>query len=688
MTKADRELGMNRPITRRDFLNGVSVAVGTTLITTGELDAMTSAQQPAPDLPSDEYYPPARTGLRGSHPGSFEVAHSMRDGKTFETGEDTGESYDLVVVGGGLSGLAAAYYFRKKTSPGAKILILDNHDDFGGHAKRNEFRVGSRLLIAKGGTSYIERPATFTFEGKELLKDIGIDYYDSTAKIDREFYRSLGLRSSTYFDKETFGEDRLVLADPDPPRRTTTTTNGGGNGNGNGSGNGQTPSSVVGGGRREERPRAPSAEYLARTPLSEQVRKDVLRLWNDKPDYFSGLSKEEKVKKLQKTSYKSYLLDVVKVHPDVLKYYHPGGQPSVLTIETTSSWWAFNNDLPGFEGLGLEKGPESGEVLDNIRPDQKEPTQFHFPEGNAGVARLLVQSLIPSSLTAKSMADSELARVKYDKLDVATNPVRIRLNSTVVRARNVGDPSTSSEVEVVYVNNGKAYRVKGKGCVLACYHAVIPYMCPELPAAQKDALHMAVRGVNMSTNVAIRNWTAFQKLGVSSVSSPGTSYPGYSSASLGTPISMGKYKPPRTPDEPIFLTLGGGVDYKTGVNARDLFRAARQAMYQTTFETYERKIRTHLGRVLSGGGFDPGRDIAAITINRWPHGYAMGQNWLFDPDWSDDDAPWVHARKRFGRITIANSDAVGVCLTQAAFDQAYRAVDELMSRRVAWGNRV
>src|SRR5262245_52167059 len=244
MRKADRELGMDRPITRRDFINGVSVAVGASLVPAARAAAASAATPQAGAVP-DAAYPPARTGLRGSHPGSYEVAHGMRDGRTYDTGEDTGERYDLVVVGGGLSGLAAAYYFRKKTTPNARILVLDNHDDFGGHARRVEFNVNGRLLIAKGGTSYIERPATFTTEGRELLKDIGIDFYDSRYKWDPNFYRSLGFQPATYFDRETFGEDRMVVGLTNPP----------------------------------------TAESLAKTPLTDQVRNDLLRLWSDKRDY-------------------------------------------------------------------------------------------------------------------------------------------------------------------------------------------------------------------------------------------------------------------------------------------------------------------------------------------------------------------------------------------------------------------
>jgi len=655
MTKSDRDLGMDRSITRRDFLNGVGVAVGGAMIAPAAADAAEIVQQSAAGRAVDDNYPPALTGMRGSHNGSMDAAHAMRDGKAFDAGEPLNESYDLIVVGAGMSGLAAAYFFRKKTVPDAKILILDNHDDFGGHARRVEFNVNGRLLIAKGGTSYIERPATFTAEGRELLKEIGVNYYEPTAKRDPDFYRKLGLKPATYFDKETFGEDRFVINN-DPP---------GGSG--------------------------PSAEYLAKTPLSETVRKDLLRLYSDKRDYLAGMSSDEKIAKLKKMSYAAYLVDVVKVHPDLLKYYHPMGQPAALITETTSAWWSFNWNYPGFDGLGLEKAPDTGENLDEQRTDKKEPTQFHFPEGNGGVARLLVRSLIPESLPARGMADAEMKRVRYARLDEAGSPVRLRLSSTVVRVKNNhADPAKATETEVTYIRGGKAYRVRAKGCVLACYNSAIPYMVPELPQKQKDALHKAVRAVMMSTSVAVRNWRPFTNMGVSGVSSPGSQYPGYGSVNLIAQIDMGGYQTPKTPDQPTILSVGGGVDFKwkPGMTARDMFRATRAALYETSFETFERRIRTHLARVLSSGGFDPAVEIQGITISRWGHGYAMGQNLLFDPDWTEDEYPWVVGRKRFGRITIANSDAEGVCLTQASFDQAHRAVDELMRRDVAWWNRV
>jgi spermidine dehydrogenase len=658
MTNRDRELGMDRAITRRDFLNGVSIAIGGALARPQRLDAFGMPQAIAPEQAAD-YYPPSRTGMRGAHPGSFEAAHTTRDGRTWENAVDTRETYDLIVVGGGLSGLSAAYFFRKMTSPAAKILILDNHDDFGGHAKRNEFTTGGRVLLASGGTAYMARPSTYPEPSREMLTEIGLELHEPTSRVNTRVFQSLGLRPSVFFDKETFGTDSLV----------------------------------VGGSLRQ-----PAADFLAKTPLSEKVRTDLVRLYGEKRDYLPGLTADEKVRKLQKTSYRDYLLNTVKVHPDVLPLL---GGVWCLSLDTASAWFAMYRRSPGFEGLGLATPPDSPEDP-AIRREI-----VVFPAGNSEIARLIVRSLIPESLPPGSMAQVVLERINYGRLDHPGSPIRMRLNSTAVRVRHIGERSPAlltpdtRETEVTYVRGGKAYRARAQGCVLACNNAMIPHLCPEMPAKQKQALHLAVRAVNMTTNVVIRDWKAFAKLGVSSVASPCAFYTGMN---LSAPRNFGKYAPSCSPEESILVSLGanggilaademvrtmrGGQPLPVGMPLRDQLRALRSAMLQTPFETFERRIRDLMARALSAGGFDPARDIEAIVVNRWPHGYALPSNTLFDPEVPEDEEPHVIGRKPFGRITVANSDASGIDLTQTAFDEAYRAVAELMPRRFGWFPRI
>jgi spermidine dehydrogenase len=624
---SDRELGMGRPVSRRDFLGGVGVALAGSTLPWSPLEAAEAAQ-PGP-VPANAYYPPALTGLRGSHVGSFETAHALaRNGRTWEVASaaDTGEVYDLVVVGAGLSGLAAAFFYRQAAGPTARVLILDNHDDFGGHAKRNEFTHNGRLMVGYGGTQSIDTPSAFTPEGKQLLHDIGVDLQRFYTAFDQKLYPSMGLTRGVFFDRETFGTDRTVA--------------------GEGS--------------------LPWPEFLARTPLSEPVRRDILRLYEVDTDYLRGLSTEEKQQRLRRISHRDYLLTVAKVDPGVIPFFQTRTHGYFARgIDAISAFTAYNNGLPGYRGLGFVRAASRRAV---------EPYIFHFPEGNAGVTRLIVRKLIPAALPGTTMEDSVTARLDYARLDASGQPTRLRLNSTVVRTVHDGDPEKATGVDVVYVRDGRTERVRARSCILACYNAIIPSLCPEMPATQKAALAMAVKAPLVYTNVLIRDWTAFQKLGVSSLHAPGGFHSGIS---LDFPVSLGDYKCPRTPDEPMILHLTR-VPARPGLPARDQCRAGRAELLQMPFETFERETRDQLARALGSGGFDAARDIAGLTVNRWPHGYAQGQNSLWDPEWSEAERPWIVGRARFGRISIANSDAAATPLTQAAIAMGHRAVEEVL----------
>ena len=646
MKKSDRELGMDREITRRDFLNGASIAIAGAVVAPGAAGAQGRDASGAPAAPllidrspsQETYYPPTRTGMRGGHPGSFEVAHEMRVGKTWDEAQETGEAYDLIVVGGGLSGLGAAYYFRK-AMPEARVLILENHDDFGGHAKRNEHVVDGRQVIGYGGTAYIT--GAYTYQGLELLHDIGLDAeVYGRANVGRRYRaREWGLGSAVFFDEETFGEDRLVVGEPgsDEPEAWT--------------------------------------QWLRKTPLSENARRDIAKLYQTREDHLPGLSVEEKIARLRKMSYQDYLLNVVGVHPDVIPFFKRRAPDTNggAGIDTLSGWSAFRySGLPGLQGLGLGERPsrDGFDGLENPFDD------MHFPDGNAGIARLLVRWPIPDSLPGRTMNDSVPTRVRYSTLDRAANDVNIRLNSTVVHARHVGERARADEVEITYVRDGQAYRVRGGTCVMACYNSVIPYLCTDLPEEQKEHLRMAVRRPFVSANVVVRNWRAFERLGIARIHFPGAYFESVSLDDWSN--SFGDYQTGRLPDEPVAVRLWASP-IVPGLPPRDQWRAAREELLAMSFETFERGIRAQLANGLGEGGFDPVRDIQAIFVNRWPHGYAGAGNDLFDPDWGYDEAPWVLGRKRFGRIAIANSDAAAVCLTQAAFDQAHRAVRELIT---------
>ena len=618
------DLGMGRDITRRDFLAGIPVGITGLAALPSLPGALFAAEEPAPP------YPPALTGLRGSHRGSFEVAHRLarlaRAGEAWDdSGAADGGQFDLVVVGGGISGLTAAWLYRKAAGPGATILVLDNHDDFGGHAKRNEFIHEGRTVIGYGGTQSLDSPATFSAAAKSLLRDLGVDTEVFYTAFDRDYYRSRGLGSAVFFGSEDFGADRLV----------------------------------AGFGSR------PAAAVAADAPLSPAGRADFRRLREAPGDPWPELGDAAKKDRLATLSYRDFL-DALGMGAEVQALYRQRphslfgmGTDGVPALDL----WSLG--YPGFDGLGLAEGDHPRLSLTAKPNPDPEPYIFHFPDGNATIARLLVRKLIPAAAPGSTPEDLVEARLDYGALDRPGANCRLRLSSTAVRVR-------AEEGVVTYVRDGAAVRVRGGRVVLAGYNRVVPFLVPELPAEQRRALAYPPKVPLVYSNVLLRDWRSFAAAGARSIHFPAGFH---ASVSLDFPVSLGGYRFSEGPDDLIVLHCVR-TPCLPGKSAREQHRAGQAELLRTPFSTFEEETRRQLARALGPHGFDPARDLLGLTVNRWPHGYSFEYNSLWDPPFPPGAAPHEVGRRPFGRVHLAGADTGAYAYTQSAMDQAHRAVAE------------
>ncbi len=614
---------MPHNITRRDFLNGVALAIA------GSASARSAPAAQAPPL-----YPPGLTGLRGSHAGSFEIAHSLRDGVKYDAATaPVSERHDLIIVGGGISGLASAHYYRQRR-PDARILILETNDDFGGHAKRNELTVDGRTLLAYGGTESVDSPAhRWSSVARGLLHEIGIDLKRFESAFDQGFYGHWGLQRATFFKKEAFGEDRLV-------RRPF--------------GDWNDPDELP----HDE---ASLRSYVEQMPLSATARATLFEMiWSDR-DVLAGKTLPERRAILDHMSYRDF----------VVRYWNAGEEVVKFLQTRTLDQWAVGIDaIPPGVALTMPGLKAQLAVLGTSFEDRPEPYIYHFPDGNASIARMLARRMIKGLAAGRTMDDIVLARMDYSRLDGDDQAVRIRLNSTAVDVRNV-----AGGVEVAYVRDGQLARVAARDCVLACYQAMIPYLAPELAADQRAALHENVRAPLVYANVAVRNWQPWHRLGVHYIDNPGGTF----AAKLDFPVSMGGYRCSADPSEPVCLHLQYmPTSPGRGLTMRQQYRLGHAQLYAMSFADYEKEMRDELGRMLGPAGFDFDRDVGAITVNRWPHGYAYTPTPLYDEPVQQARIEAL-ARRRLGRITIANSDSGWDAYTHVAIDQAHRAVQELFA---------
>ncbi|APJ04101.1 NAD(P)/FAD-dependent oxidoreductase [Silvanigrella aquatica] len=641
-------------ISRRDFLNGTSLAI---------IAGMTPLDLLGADMLPFDNYPPSLTGLRGSHAGSYESAHALAQERMKFPVDDlpVEEKYDLVIVGAGISGLSAAFFYQKKFK-NAKILLLDNHDDFGGHAKRNEFKKNKTFSMGYGGSESLQSPKhLYSNTALKLLEELKIDIDKLEKHFDVSFYPKLHLSRGVFFDKENFLSDKFVSGDP-----TRSACD-------------EIPPGQLHGKKIKE--------FINEFPMSSTDKNALIKLYTEKKDYLPKLKTEEKVAYLQKISYRDFLLKHVGISEQAVKYFQAKSHDfDTIGIDAISAYDDSRVlNLPGLDGMNLP--PMDDDDLNALN----DPYIYHFPDGNATIARLLVSNLMPKVTNGiKDMNSIILNKFDYTKLDLNDSLVRLRLSSTVVTVANANKgkevpvdigyldkPELDSEGKLVKL--GTLHRIQAKHVIMANYNMMIPYILTELPQEQKEALALNVKAPLLYTKVLISNWKSFIKLGVHEIYSPCLPY---CRVKLDYPVDLGRYFHPRSPEKPIQLHMVSvpSLPEQIGKDARTQFRMGRYKLLTTSFSEFEKDIRNQLQRILAPTKlFNHEKDILGITINRWSHGYSYYLNSLFDDEDKSNNIINT-ARKPFGNVVIANSDADWNPYAQTAIDQAHRAVDELFSQ--------
>jgi spermidine dehydrogenase len=689
----------DRKITRRDFLDGVAIttaglaAAAASPSLTGAEAALLGREHPDHGLPPG-YYPPASTGITGQPddvigdvlridglPNPFDE-HSTKGGPGIDPrrARDVDDDYDLVVVGAGASGLAAAKWYQDRFGTDSRILILDPLPDFGGHSHRNEFHIPDAtrggadvMLLRNGGTVNLDSvgawnqpqggvpasiPAGYGQPAVDMLAFCGVDPDNFPNARGPGIPSALGLHQVLLFPSRDWGADHVV------PAKTA----------------GQT-----------------WPAFLATTPYSPAAQAGINTIMTDTSTDWIALKQgpktdQEKKAILARITYKRYLMDYVGVNEEATGYLQRtshGLFGAGIQAVQAGDMWALGN--PGFAGLGLTDDPFPGigrTAQQDMLPDA-DPT-VAWPDGNASLLRLLMSKLIPAVFPDVNGArptqdDILVATADYTQLDRRGNSVRVRLNQTVVDVVPRRGRGGKSDVTYVHTGDGHAERVRAKHVVMACWNRVTARIVRDLPRDQVKALDYARKVPLIYCRVGLRNWQAFADAKISSVSPRGNSL-FWDSTTLSAGAQFGaSYGPtPNTPSQPATLAFQCTPDDPRFLTQLGSYERGRQKMLAMSFGDYEAAILDVIDRTVNkaGGDFEPERDIASIMLNRWNYGYAYELCSTFDPSIFGpvSGQPQFRARRPFENVAIANSDSGAFAYTHSAINEAYRAVHDLPAR--------
>jgi spermidine dehydrogenase len=630
-SRADKSLGMDQGITRRDFLNATLVGSGSILLHPVSPAQLLAKARDGSDQGKDDWTGYGGVGdyaqSNGNTMAVLEAGHQIRDGMFDQLRADvidTGETYDCVIVGGGISGLAAALVFQRQAGNGKNCLVLDNHPIFGGEAKRNEFLVDGQRLIGHQGSALFWPPYPHSFIGR--------------------FYDSIGLKAPRLEYQKWAGSD------PEIPLARTPYLGGAPYGLYFGAKFGQPQGVWL---------TDPWGKKLDGAPIAAKTKEELLRYQS--PDPSRGRAPEYRGDAISRR------LDTITLEEHLMEKYN-------ISRETVRT---FLSDEGGGFGLGPDAlSGYTGYAFDGLGRIPEDGTQM-FPDGNSSIARLITKTLIPEAIPGEHSVENICRNsIDFAALDRAGTATRIRLGSTAAWVKHDGDPAKSESVTIVYSRDGKTYRVKARSVVMAGGSWTTKHVVRDLPEDRRDAYAQFYRSPCMVANVAVRNWRFLYKMGIAGCQW----FEGVGSYLQVRKLALcGANSPTISPDTPVVLTIKVLYTYP-GYAAEQQGHMGRGEMIGTPFREYERQIRQQLTDMFARSGFDASRDIAGIILNRWGHAYASpAPGFYFGKDGKPAPGEVLRAAP-FGRIAFANTDLSGMPDHKSSIIEGDRAVGQLLDQ--------